>query len=230
MRLLDDAPMDPEVAAALDAIDSTLAGEAVDPQYAELAELALLLADDRPAVDPVFAHTLDERVAGKFGGAAREAERPARRSTWSGWLAGGAAATLVAAVVALFVFAPGVNHASSSSSSSSSAASSSAASSAVGTTSSAGGAASEDATPHRTSSGAAASSAAAPATASSSGPSGLTPQPQPNGRKTIQSAQLNLSTAPSRVDDVAQEAFNVVGQENGIVNRSSVTQTGNADG
>jgi hypothetical protein len=54
--------------------------------------------------------------------------------------------------------------------------------------------------------------------------------PAPNGRKTIQSAQLNLSTAPSRVDDVAQEAFNVVGQENGIVNRSSVTQTGNADG
>jgi len=231
MRLLDDAPMDPEVAAALDAIDSTLAGEAVDPQYAELAELALLLADDRPAVDPVFAHALDERVAGKFGGAAREAERPARRSTWSGWLAGGAAATLVAAVVALFVFVPGVDHASSSSSSSSSAASSSAASSAVGTTSSAGGgAASEDATPHRTSSGAAASSAAAPATTSSSGPSGQTPQPQPNGRKTIQSAQLNLSTAPSRVDDVAQEAFNVVGQENGIVNRSSVTQTGNADG
>jgi len=231
MRLLDDAPMDPEVAAALDAIDSTLAGEAVDPQYAELAELALLLADDRPAVDPVFAHTLDERVAGQFGGAAREAERPSRRSTWSGWLAGGAAATLVAAVVALFVFVPGVNHASSSSSSSSSAASSSAASSAVGTTSSAGGgAASEDATPHRTSSGAAASSAAAPATTSSSGPSGQTPQPQPDGRKTIQSAQLNLSTAPSRVDDVAQEAFNVVGQENGIVNRSSVTQTGNADG
>ena len=54
--------------------------------------------------------------------------------------------------------------------------------------------------------------------------------PAPNGRKTIQSAQLNLSTAPSRVDDVAQEAFNVIGQENGIVNRSSVTQTGSADG
>ena len=80
MRLLDDTPMDPEVAAALDAIDSTLAGEAVDPQYAELAELALLLADDRPAVDPVFAHNLDDRVSGRFGGAAREAERPPRRS------------------------------------------------------------------------------------------------------------------------------------------------------
>jgi hypothetical protein len=59
---------------------------------------------------------------------------------------------------------------------------------------------------------------------------GHTPQPQSNGHKTIQSAQLNLSTAPSRVDEVAQEAFNVIGQENGIVNRSSVTQTGSADG
>ena len=230
MRLLDDTPMDPEVAAALDAIDSTLAGEAVDPQYAELAELALLLADDRPAVDPVFAHTLDDRVSGRFGGAAREAERPSRRSSWSGWLAGGAAlTTLAAAVVAVFVLLPSINHAGSSSASSSTA-SSSAASSAVGSASSANsgsGAASEDASPQRSSSGAAASSAAAPATTPSSG---QTPQPQSNGRKTIQSAQLNLATAPSRVDDVAQEAFNVIGQENGIVNRSSVTQTGSADG
>jgi len=235
MRLLDDTPMDPEVAAALDAIDATLAGEAVDPQYAELAELALLLADDRPAVDPVFAHTLDERVAGRFGGAARgaEQERPSRRFTWSGWLAGGVAlTTLAAAVVAVFVFLPGIDHAGSTSPSSSPASSgvSSAASSAVGSASSgnsASGAASESASPHRASSGAAASRAAAPAATS---PSGQTPQPQSNGRKTIQSAQLNLATAPGRVDDVAQEAFNVIGQENGIVNRSSVTQTGSADG
>ena len=84
MRLLDDAPMDPDVAAALDAIDSTLAGEPVDPKYAELAELALLLADERPLVDPVFAHALDQRVDGRFGGTAREGKRPSRRSTWSG--------------------------------------------------------------------------------------------------------------------------------------------------
>jgi hypothetical protein len=230
MRLLDDTPMDPDVAAALDAIDSTLAGEAVDPQYAELAELALLLADDRPAVDPVFAHNLDDRVSGRFGGATREAERPSRRS---GWLAGGAAVTLAAAVVALVVFVPGIDHAGSSSASSS-VASSSAASSAVGSgsSSSSAGPAQDLSAPSRSASGAASGSAtssqAAAPTATS--PSGQTPQPQSNGRKTIQSAQLNLSTAPSRVDDVAQEAFNVIGQENGIVNRSSVTQTGSADG
>lgn len=232
MRLLDDTPMDPEVAAALDAIDSTLAGEAVDPQYAELAELALLLADDRPAVDPVFAHNLDDRVSGRFGGAAREAERPPRRSWWSGWLAGGAAVTLAAAVVALVVFVPGIDHAGTSSS-----ASSSAASSAVGSSpsSSSAGPAQELSAPSRSASGAASGSASSAASSqaaapTATSPSGQTPQPQSNGRKTIESAQLNLSTAPSRVDDVAQEAFNVIGQENGIVNRSSVTQTGSADG
>ncbi|MGZ4183133.1 MAG: DUF4349 domain-containing protein [Solirubrobacteraceae bacterium] len=221
--------MDPDVAAALDAIDSTLAGEPVDPEYAEFAELALLLADERPDVDPVFAHTLDERVAGRFGEAARKAERSSRRSGWSGWLAGGAAVTLAAAVVAVLVFTPSINHAGSSSSASSS----SAASSAVAAPSSAGAAgANEVAAPHRSSAGAATGSAAssqasAPATTPSSG---RTPQPPANGRKTIQSAQLNLSTSPNRVDDVAQEAFDVVGQENGIVNRSSVTQTGGSDG
>jgi uncharacterized protein DUF4349 len=226
MRLLDDAPMDPDVAAALDAIDSTLAGEPVDPRYAELAELALLLADDRPDVDPVFAQNLDERVSGRFGGAAREAERPSRRSGWSGWLVSGAAVTVAAAVVALVVFIPSINHASSSSS-----ASSSSASSAIGSasSSSSGGPGRELFAPNPSTSGSAASTASSSQTAGGTAASS-TPQPQANGRKTIQSAQLNLSTAPSRVDDVAQQAFNVVGQENGIVNRSSVTQTGGTDG
>jgi hypothetical protein len=48
-------------------------------------------------------------------------------------------------------------------------------------------------------------------------------QPPPNGRKIIQGAQLALTTAPSRIDLVAQEVFSVVGQENGIVNSSNVT-------
>jgi hypothetical protein len=214
--------MDPDVAAALDAIDSTLAGEPVDPKYAELAELALLLADERPPVDPVFAHALDERVDGRFGGVARVGERPSRRSTWSGWWAGGAAVTLAAAVVALFVFIPSINRAGSSS------ASSSAAFGAAASSSSSHGPGRELSAPNPSTSGSAASGqASAPAATSSATQS---PQPQANGRKTIQSAQLNLSTSSSRVDDVAQEAFNVVGQENGIVNRSSVTQTGGADG
>ena len=54
MRRLDDYPIDPEMAAQLDAIDATLAGDPVDPEHAELAELALLLAAARPEIDPEF--------------------------------------------------------------------------------------------------------------------------------------------------------------------------------
>ena len=54
MRWSDDGPMQPEVAAALAAVDATLAGEPADPDYAELAELALILRRDRPrAVGPL---------------------------------------------------------------------------------------------------------------------------------------------------------------------------------
>jgi hypothetical protein len=46
----------------------------------------------------------------------------------------------------------------------------------------------------------------------------------------VQSAQLQLSAAPSRIDDVAQQVFNVVGQEKGFVNNSNVTSgSGNAN-
>ncbi len=48
--------------------------------------------------------------------------------------------------------------------------------------------------------------------------------------KITQSAQLALSTAPSRIDDVAQEVFDVIGRENGVANRSDVTATGGSDG
>ena len=44
----------------------------------------------------------------------------------------------------------------------------------------------------------------------------------------MQGAQLNLGAAPSRIDDVAQEIYNVIGQANGIVENSSVTQGGPA--
>ncbi len=51
-------------------------------------------------------------------------------------------------------------------------------------------------------------------------------QPPTTGRKVVQAAQLNLAAAPSRIDDVAQEVYDVIGQENGIVENSSVTQGG----
>jgi hypothetical protein len=221
--------MDPEIEAALDAIDATVAGEPVDPKYAELAELALLLTDERPAPEPAFAHTLDERVRGRFGQARDDSAGPSTAGR-RGWLTFGGAGVALAAIVALFVFvAPNLRGAGSSSSASSSAASSI-------SSESAGAASSSSSSPsHSPGSSAGSSSAGSSSAASSSAQAparaqAVSPQPPSNGRKTIQSAQLTLITAPSHIDDVAQEAFNVVGQQNGIVNRSTITQTGGADG
>ena len=90
MRRLDENPIDPEIAAQLDAIDATLAGEPVDPQHAELAELALLLAAERPAIDPEFA-ARDGRARGASGSAARglgrerAAAAPGLRAAGGSW-------------------------------------------------------------------------------------------------------------------------------------------------
>ncbi len=70
MPRLDEYPFDPEVAAALDAIDATLAGDPVDPEHAELAELALLLVAERPEIDDGV-----RAVAGPARGAAVRARR-----------------------------------------------------------------------------------------------------------------------------------------------------------
>jgi hypothetical protein len=49
------------------------------------------------------------------------------------------------------------------------------------------------------------------------------PTPPSNGRQIVQSAQLQLLAASNRIDAVAQEVFQVVGNENGIVKSSSIT-------
>src|SRR5947209_3773494 len=100
MRRPDDMPIDPEMAAYLDAIDATLAGEPVDPRHAEIAELALLLADERPRPRPQFAASLDARAARRFAPApSASGPAPAARRAW--WVAGGwsVAATCVAGLV-----------------------------------------------------------------------------------------------------------------------------------
>src|SRR5262249_4592407 len=78
------------------------------------------------------------------------------------------------------------------------------------------------------------SAASAPAATSASGSAGSSAapslQPPTTGRKFVQSAQLQLTAPANRVDDVAQEVYNVIGQLNGIVVRSTVTQTGGSDG
>jgi uncharacterized protein DUF4349 len=50
----------------LEAVDDALAGRPVRPEHADLAELALLLRDERPEPAPTWATHLDRRVAAGF--------------------------------------------------------------------------------------------------------------------------------------------------------------------
>jgi hypothetical protein len=225
MRLLDhDEPIDPEVAASLDAIDAVLAGEPVGAEYAELAEVALLLTAERPQVRPSFAESMDERVARRFAPVPPSAAPKSKRSLAGFWQAAGALAAGVAVIVGIAIVAGGHNGSSSESSSSatySSASSAAASSSSAGSAS--GGAAKR--TPLL---GAAPAAPTASGSAAASAPQSV--QPPTTGRKVVQSAQLQLAAAPNRIDDVAQEVYDVIGQLNGIVVRSTVTQTGGSDG
>jgi Domain of unknown function (DUF4349) len=246
----DTGPLEPEMATALLVIDATLAGEPVDPEYAELAELALILRADRPAASDAFGVSMDERVAKRFA-------RPSRPSgSWRrrlyGPVAAVAAAAAGAAVVVVLVSGSGGG--------SSSLSSESAAASAVATSSASSSAAA--APPRRASAGSsaqdlsaipvpakrspsapgvqAASNGAASGVASGAGASsssapstiaGPAPGPSsPGNRQVVQSAQLQLSAAPRQIDGVAQQVFDVMGAEKGFVNSSTVTATGSPSG
>jgi Domain of unknown function (DUF4349) len=64
-------------AAELEAVDAALAGRAVHPDHAALAELALLLRDERPEPAPAWAGQLDRRVQAGFPA------RPHKRRDWT---------------------------------------------------------------------------------------------------------------------------------------------------
>jgi Domain of unknown function (DUF4349) len=222
MRTAD--PLEPEVEAALEAIDATLAGDPVDPEHAELAELALILRADRPPVGEPFAVAMDDRVGDRFAAASPRRARRSRLWRPSGrgrfvW-APAAALAAVALVVALVTLVPGGG---SSSSSPNAASSGSAASSAASAIKAPTGPASAGASPGSASAGVSAASS----TTASAAPT-VTPPTAPVGgnRQVVQSARLALSTRPDKVDAVAQHVFRVVGSEQGYVANSSVTATG----
>ena len=64
-------------AAELEAVDAALAGRYVHPEHAELAELALLLRDDRPEPAPAWATQLDRRAQARFPA------RPRKKRDWT---------------------------------------------------------------------------------------------------------------------------------------------------
>ncbi|HET8758917.1 MAG TPA: DUF4349 domain-containing protein [Solirubrobacteraceae bacterium] len=81
----------------LEAVDAALAGRYVAPEHAELAELALLLRDDRPEPTPAWRSRLDRRVEAGFPA------RPKQRRRLRVWL--GHAAPVVAVFAAIAVIA-----------------------------------------------------------------------------------------------------------------------------
>jgi len=244
MRQSEDMPLDPEVLAELEAIDATLAGEPVDPDHAEIAELALLLAATRELPSEQFTQTLDARVARRFVAApAAASPRQRARARFSLWstrpafasaLAGGFAAVVVATVIASGALSSGpartaVNgpvvyskeHT---------------LSTVAGELNTNAGTTSEH-TPSRAAKsatfGAASSNGAAALSTTNLTTASLSPTvPTPaagTASHVIQSAQLQLTTPNAHIDAVAQEVFNVVSLENGTVQHSQVTQAAGGD-
>ena len=237
MRGPDSDPLSPEIATALMAVDATLDGEPVDPEYAELAELALILRRERPRTSDAFTARLDERVERRFARPAPAARGAGVRRWLLGPVAGLAAAAAGVAVV-IVVAGSGGSGASSSSSSAAVASeiSTTASSASAGASAAASPQVKRAAVPKAAqglsgSAGAASSAAAATAATSTSAAGSAVPSPViPAGRQVVQSAQLQLSAAPDRINDVAQQVFNVVGAEKGFVNGSNVTSgAGNAN-
>jgi hypothetical protein len=226
MRPADEYPFDDEMLATLEVIDATLAGEPVDPEHAELAELALILAGERARPAPEFAARLDQRVHDRFASPARTRRR--RRFALAP-----AALVLASTIAAVVVLSSGGSPPVARQFSERTATTSSTAAS--GSAPSASGAGSGPGVQNAGSSSAGASRSAAAsnsvATPSTSVPAaGLPPAPAPGGQHIVQSAQLSLSTTPGRIEQVAQQVFDVVGAAKGDVSHSTVTAAGGAGG
>jgi Domain of unknown function (DUF4349) len=224
--------LDPDAELSLAVIDATLAGEAVEPEHAELAELTLILAGQRPLPSASFAGDLDERVARRFAPRPSSSSGGRKRRAWLyvPGLAFGAAA-MIAVVV---VLGSGSHGSSSSFSSSASAEGPTAASSSASAT---GHGAAASGTPGVRNLSAPTVRRAHSLTpfstagrAAATGSIGSAPVPTGTGRQIIQSAQVSLSTRPKNVDTVSQEVFDVVSTQNGVVNSSNITATNNANG
>jgi hypothetical protein len=233
-------PLPEAITLELEAIDAALAGDAVDPEFADLAELALLLSDTRPEIPPDAATRLDRHVSGLAADrrtrrlvarAHRSAARP--RRSWLLRPAGGAGLAGLAAVGVVVVvitsgggsrssfnsaFTPAAPHADSQSlqKATSTSAAGTAASPARGASTSSGSAGSSS-----SSAGAGSSRQASPLSTLS--PVVKPPTPALSGQKIVQSSELTLTAPSDRINEVAQELFDTVGAEQGFVKHSSVT-------
>jgi Domain of unknown function (DUF4349) len=187
----------------LAALDDALAGRPVDPDLADLAELAILVRDERPAPDPAFANSLDERARRGFP---RTAKRR-RAFTWPKFTL--PALGVAASVLLVVVIASSIPNATDDSgaggggSASSKANTEQAAPSSAGDESAAG--------KQADSAGGAASSS--PALAAPAAPH----------RYVERSAQITLATTPRDVDGAAAKVIAVADDLGGYVASSQIT-------
>jgi hypothetical protein len=183
----------------LEAVDAALAGRYVAPAHAELAELALLLRDDRPQPRPVWATQLDRRVDAGFPA------RPKRRREWV-WLRKAAPVVAIIAVfvpiIALAALTGGSGDDDNGSSSSSSA----------------GGGGSSASTAAET-----APAQPVPRDSSASGALGV------RTRKVERNVQMTLAAPRRQIDSVAAQIGDITADVGGFVARSHVSSSEGAD-
>jgi hypothetical protein len=216
----------------LDALDDALAGRAVDPDLADLAELAVALRDDRPAPDPTFTRTLDTRVERGFPRPAAKQRRWGIKWQFSGPALGVAASLLLVVVVAVSI--PRGSDESGGGGSGSGAGSS------IATTEEApsDSTASKPSTAAKRAAGdesASRDSASTPSTSGSSAPPSAAIAPLPpttppdsradrSGRRSVErSAELVLAAPPREIDRAAAEILRVTDELGGYVVSSTVS-------
>ncbi len=191
----------------LAALDDALAGRPVDPDLADLAELAILVRDERPAPDPAFAHSLDERARRGFP------HTPKRRAfTWPKFTL--PALGLAASVFLVVLIATSVPNGSGGGDSGSSAGG--------------GGSASSQAAPNTDEAASPKQSARSEDSAggaASSSPAIAAPAPSTPGRRRYveRSAQITLATTPREIDGAAAKVLAVADDLGGYVASSQIT-------
>jgi Domain of unknown function (DUF4349) len=204
----------------LAALDDALAGRAVDPDLADLAQLAVALRDERAIPDPAFTRTLDARVERGFPRAAKQRWRGIKLPRVPLPALGVAASVLLVIVVAVSVPKGGGESASSGGGGASSTATTEQAPSDTGSepsvaakrapsTSGGSSATSDSATPP--------SAAIAPLAPSSPGADGRT------HRSVERSAELVLAAPPREIDRAAAEILRVTDDLGGYVVSSTVS-------
>jgi hypothetical protein len=208
----------------LAALDDALAGRAVDPDLADLAELAVALRDERAAPEPAFTRTLDARAQRGFPPLASAKRR--RGIKWPRLTLpalGVAASVLLVVVIATSIPNGGGEDTSSAGAGSSAATTEAAPSEESGTKPSA---AAKSAPRPAIGGGAAETDSAAPSTTTVGPLPPNAPAPRADGRSrrsVERSAELVLATRPQGIDRAASEIIRVTDELGGYVVSSTVS-------